>query len=284
MKKYEGKISLTKMISPNSLSISSSQFPTNRSNVIEDELVIYINELSTLIKQYYKLNNQNFTQIKNILNKSIQNSQKENLMRLDIQSNKNFINSFQKIESSLNSFYSNAKDIFHKMKICHNQHIENSRKNESINKIMVTNNNINISNSIIHNESYKKNANNIEKNIKMRFEKTRNEREELQNDKLMSSSNYLNPFNSYLNNSNQLNQKYLKTYGNYESIPNSIMKTESINNSNEEQFFSDNDIKESEQYKKTLNQFSKDVYHFLGLVQQLQNTVLNLKIFKIILN
>ena len=277
MKKYEGKISLTKMISPNSLSISSSQFPTNRSNVIEDELVIYINELSTLIKQYYKLNNQNFVQIKNTLNKPNQSSQKENLTRFANQSNKNFINSFQKIESSLNSFYSNAKDIFHKMKICHNQHIENSRKNESINKIMVTNNNINISNSIIHNESYKKNANNIEKNIKMRFEKTRNEREELQNDKLMSSSNYLNPFNSYLNNSNQLNQKYLKTYGNYESIPNSIMKTESINNSNEEQFFSDNDIKESEQYKKTLNQFSKDVYHFLGLVQQLQNTILNFK-------
>ena len=49
MKKYEGKISLTKMISPNSLSISSSQFPTNRSNVIEDELVIYINELTKIM-------------------------------------------------------------------------------------------------------------------------------------------------------------------------------------------------------------------------------------------
>jgi hypothetical protein len=115
MKKYEGKISLTKMISPNSLSISSSQFPTNRSNVIEDELVIYINELSTLIKQYYKLNNQNFVQIKNTLNKPNQSSQKENLTRFANQSNKNFINSFQKIESSLNSFYSNAKDIFHKI-------------------------------------------------------------------------------------------------------------------------------------------------------------------------
>ena len=277
MKKYEGKISLTKMINPNSLSISNSQFNTNRSHVIEDELVIYINELSNLIKQYYKMNNQNFVQIKNTLNKPIQNNQRENLIKLDIQSNKNVINSFQKIESSLNSFYSNAKDIFHKMKIYHNQNIEKSRKNESINKIMVTNNNINISNSIIHNESYKKNSNNIEKNIKLRFEKVRNDNEELQKEKLINSSNYLNPFNNYLNNSSQLNQKYLKTYGNYENIQNSIIKTESINNSNDEQFFSDNEIKESEQYKKTLNQFSKDVYHFLGLVQQIQNNILNLK-------
>ena len=278
MKKYEGKKpSLTKLVTQKNLSTTNSQFPSTQNSILEDKLINYINELSSLINQFYKLNHPNFVNIKNILNKpmQIQNSQKE-LIRLDSQPNKNILHSFQKIENTFSSFCSEAKDIFHKLRVYQNEINENAKKNkESINKIMVTNNNINISNSIIHNDSsYNKISNDLKDNIRLKFEKYRNDSiESKKNIKLMTSSNYLNPYNNYLNNSNKLNNQkvYLNTYESYAN-------TETLNESDDDQI---NNINiEKEEYKKTLNKFSKDVYHFLNSVQQLQRNVFNSRNFE----
>ena len=140
---------------------------------------------------------------------------------------------------------------------------------------MVTNNNINISNSIIHNDSsYNKISNDLKDNIRLKFEKYRNDStESKKNIKLMTSSNYLNPYNNYLNNSNKLNNQkvYLNTYESYNN-------TETLNESDDDQ--TNNINIEKEVYKKTLNKFSKDVYHFLNLVRQLQRNVFNSRNFE----
>ena len=67
--------------------------------------------------------------IKNILNKPmhIQNSQNE-LIRLDSQPNKNILHSFQKIENTFSSFCSEAKDIFHKLRVYQNEINKNAKK------------------------------------------------------------------------------------------------------------------------------------------------------------
>ena len=68
----------------------------------------------------------------------------------------------------------------------------------------------------------------------------------------MISSNYLNPYNNYLNISNKLNNQkvYLNTYESY-------INRETLNESDDDQI---NDINiEKEENKKTLNKFSKDV-------------------------
>ena len=145
MKRYDTNPIIKK---PNQNNILSSQYSNSENNINEDELVTYIKQLSSLIKQFYNLNNQNFIQLKTTFNNPIPNNKKE----IFIGANKDIINSFHNIEKSFSSFYSNAKDIFHKMRITQNQKNGKLKKNESINKITVTNNNINISNSIIHNE------------------------------------------------------------------------------------------------------------------------------------
>ena len=96
---------------------------------------------------------------------------------------------------------------------------------------MVTNNNINISKSIIHNDtSYNKISNDLKYNIRLKFEKYRNDStESKKNIKLMISSNYL-PYNNYLNISNKLNNQkvYLKTYESY-------INRETLNESDDDQ-------------------------------------------------
>ena len=66
---------------------------------------------------------------------------------------------------------------------------------------------------------------------------------------------------TYINISNKLNDQkvYLKTYESY-------INRETLNESDDDQI---NNINiEKEEYKKTLNKFSKDVYHFLNLVKK----------------
>ena len=250
MKRYDTNPIIKKS---NQNNILSSQYSNSENNINEDELVTYIKQLSSLIKQFYNLNNQNFNQLKTTFNNPIPNNKKE----IFIGSNKDIINSFQNIEKSFSSFYSNAKDIFHKMRITQNQKNGKLKKNESINKITVTNNNINISNSIIHNESsYKKySSSDLEENLRVRFDKG------IKNNKDISSQKFLKPLNKYINHSRQISQ-------NFENYP--ISLTETLNNSDDETYISDND---SEKYKKILNKFSKDVCHFINSVQQLQNII-----------
>ncbi len=176
MKEYEGKVSLVKMASENNLLISNS-----KKRIIEDELIIYINELSSLIRKFNKSNIQNFLDIKNTFNKPIQSQKNITPIKLE-----NILNLFTKIENSNSNFYSNAKDIFHKMKECHNKIKNHLKQNEGINKIMVTNNNINISNSIIHNKKYKMFKENIEDNLKLKFDTIQNENEEFENNHILS--------------------------------------------------------------------------------------------------
>ena len=114
MKKYEGKKpSLTKSVTQKNLSTTNSQFPSTQNSIIEEKLINYINELSSLINQFYKLNHPNFVNIKNILNKpmQIQNSQKE-LIRLDSQQIKIFYIHFKKLKIHFLLFIQKQKIFF----------------------------------------------------------------------------------------------------------------------------------------------------------------------------
>ena len=286
MRKIEGKISLIKNSSQNNISHSSSNFYPYSSQIgfLDDEFIIYINELSASIKQLYKINSQNFNQLRNIINKSESIRQRDNLIKIENNTNKSLLNSFQLIESSFSEFYANAKEIFRKMKNYQGLKIESySRKNDKtkilsydrtsqtsypINKIQVTNNNINISNNIINNDSYKNN--NIGENIKYRFKKRKGDNEE---------SNHLsqNVVESYNNLHQSNSNKYMKTYDNQNLNTNSNLdyNTISVFNSSSSFRFSEN---ENERYKKILNSFSNDVYHFLGSIQQLHKNYSNVKV------
>ena len=258
MKEYEGKVSLVKMASENNLLISNS-----KKRIIEDELIIYINELSSLIRKFNKSNIQNFLDIKNTFNKPIQNQKIITPIKLE-----NILNLFTKIENSNSNFYSNAKDIFHKMKECHNKIKNHLKQNEGINKIMVTNNNINISNSIIHNKKYKMFKENIEDNLKLKFDTIQNENEEFENNHILSSRD---TFKNYLTIPNQQIHKLFKskTIENSDNFQTDFL----IDSKNEKISFE----KESDDYKNILNKFSKKVYQFISLIHQFKTNENNSK-------
>ena len=258
MKEYEGKVSLVKMASENNLLISNS-----KKRIIEDELIIYINELSSLIRKFNKSNIQNFLDIKNTFNKPIQNQKIITPIKLE-----NLLNLFTKIENSNSNFYSNAKDIFHKMKECHNKIKNHLKQNEGINKIMVTNNNINISNSIIHSKKYKMFKENREDNLKLKFDTIQNENEEFENNHILSSRD---TFKNYLTIPNQQIHKLFKS----KTIENSDnFQTDFLNDSKNEKISLQ---KESDDYKNILNKFSKKVYQFISLIHQFKTNENNSK-------
>ena len=84
-----------------------------------DELIKYINELSKIIKLYYKLNLISFKQINTFLEQE------------SGQKNKKVIKPIIKnMEDSFNKFYQNARDVFKKMKECRAKQISNNSKNK----------------------------------------------------------------------------------------------------------------------------------------------------------
>ena len=93
MRKIEGIISLIKNSSQNNISHSSSNFYPYSSQIgfLDDEFIIYINELSASIKQLYKINSQNFNQLRNIINKSESIRQRDNLIKIENNTNKSII-------------------------------------------------------------------------------------------------------------------------------------------------------------------------------------------------
>ena len=137
-----------------------------------DELIKYINELSKIIKIYYKLNIINFKQINYFFEQETG------------QKNKKVIKStIKNIEDSFNKFYQNAKDVFKKMKEYRAQQIYNQLKNRrgkslgntsdknKLNNILnktnynIKTNNMSISNNIIHNDTININGNNLSMSI-----------------------------------------------------------------------------------------------------------------------
>jgi len=257
MKEYEGKPSLIKIASENNLLLSSSNKRT-----IENELVIYINQLSSLIRKFNKSNNQSFLDIKNTYNKPIQNIKKLSPNKIE-----NILTLVNNIENSNLNFYSNAKEIFHKMKVCHNKNKNHLNQNEGINNIMVTNNNINISNNFIHSKKYKKFKENIKDNLLLKFDTIKNEKEEFEKDNILSSRN------TYKNYLNMPKQDYHKIYKSKTIENNDSFEFDFLNDSNNGQVSLE---KDSNQYKNILNKFSKKVYHFISLIQKLQNNENNL--------
>ena len=113
----------------------------NENNIIYDqEFISYINNLSDIIKVLYKSNHANFSVMKNLLENNnlkadqneikldedkntIKTTSENNNDKINIQNNNDYANninsintSFNNIESSFNSFYSNAIVLFKKMK------------------------------------------------------------------------------------------------------------------------------------------------------------------------
>ena len=161
-------------------------------SVYDDEFIGLINELSLLIKAFYKSISPNLSITKNILNSSELTSNNINDIHLSLKQ------TFTEIENAFNKFYQSAKIIFKKMKVYRNEKIENiinstqkidspKRQNDNnLNKSGITNNNINISNNIIHNDGINVNGtnfsmiinnteNNINNNIKLKLDKLKTE-------------------------------------------------------------------------------------------------------------
>ena len=144
---------------------TENQNSINFSN--NNELIKYINDLSKIIKIYYKLNTINFKQINNCLEQDSNQVKNKKIIQ----------NVFKDIEDSFSKFYNNAKEIFKKMKDYRAKQISNNFRNRKENNSMgkfqeinnsnynIMGNNINISNSIINNDTINING----KNISMTF-------------------------------------------------------------------------------------------------------------------
>ena len=307
MKKFEENVglnnnSLQNNIS-NSISINNNQNLQN--SFFDDEFILYINDLISSIKHLYKINSLNFNHIKNVFNKT--GAFNSNEIIINTNNNVNLVTSFQQIESSFTSFYTNAKEIVRKMKNYHCSKIENNKRNNDklkisssdkisqnsypiYNKIYVKNN-INISQNLNRNGLNMKKTDNVNENIRNKFKKIITEKEDLQS----SNNSTINLLESYNNHMNYSTQNYSNIYRN--TIQNNLqnplnsdnnIKTIYLSNSLSQRDNENNKkIKlleeECEKYKKTLNDFSIDIYHFLGTVVNLQNNCIknlpeNLKI------
>ena len=197
MKKTEIK-TLSSYNTKNQNSQNKNKFVQNIQNIFtsvyDDEFIAYINELSLSIKSFYKSVNPHFLKMKNLLNTpefKLNNGNNNNLSLHE---------AFNDLESQFTKFYQSAKIIFKKMKVYRNEKIENvinnNQKIESPKKLNETfinskiNNNginsINISNNIIHNDGINVNGanfsmiinnteNNINNNVKVKFDKLKNE-------------------------------------------------------------------------------------------------------------
>ena len=123
MRKFEGKIGLNNNSS--SLIINNNQSLQN--SFCDDEFILYINELISSIKHLYKINSLNFNNIKSVLSKPESFNSNEFILNTNNNVNKNLFTSFQQIESSFTSFYTNAKGIIKKMKNYQCTKINNGR-------------------------------------------------------------------------------------------------------------------------------------------------------------
>lgn len=288
MRKFEGKIGLNNNSS--SLIINNNQSLQN--SFCDDEFILYINELISSIKHLYKINSLNFNNIKSVLSKPESFNSNEFILNTNNNVNKNLFTSFQQIESSFTSFYTNAKGIIKKMKNYQCTKINNGRKNDngkiySYDKISQTsnpiNNNISVNNNIYNstnlsnNNIYIKKTDNLMKNIRNKFQKIKSEKEDLQLSN-NSTKNLIESYNNYMNYSQNFSNSYRNIVQNNSqnslNLSNNIQTIYLSNSLNKKDNGNNKKInlleEECEKYIKTLNDFSIDVYHFLGTVVNLQ--------------
>ena len=103
----------------------------------DDNFVLMINEISSSIKKYYKEMNQNFLELKKIIqNNTNNNIDNTNLFIIENNNSINIndiINIFNNIQKSFGDFYSKAKIVFKKMKNYRNEKLKHI--NESANEL-----------------------------------------------------------------------------------------------------------------------------------------------------
>ena len=105
----------------------------------DDNFVLMINELSSSIKKFHKEMNQNFIEIKQIIQGHSEETEENSNNSFNIEYNtsninvNNLINNFSNIQKSFCDFYSKAKIIFKKMKNYRNEKIKHI--NESANEL-----------------------------------------------------------------------------------------------------------------------------------------------------
>ena len=266
-------------------------------SVYDDEFIGLINELSLLIKAFYKSISPNLSITKNILNSSELTSNNINDIHLSLKQ------TFSEIENAFNKFYQNAKIIFKKMKVYRNEKIENiinstqkidspKRQNDNnLNKSGITNNNINISNNIIHNDGINVNGtnfsmiinnteNNINNNIKLKLDKLKTENSLLKKklemfekkNKTISPNKIPKPIKieNYTNQTKNLR-------GTHNPRINSSVNDDERSNTSISQNLSFYDEKlkmfqkENEKYKKDLHKLSYEINRFLINFKQIKN-------------
>jgi len=106
----------------------------------DDNFVLMINELSSSIKKFYKEMNQNFLEMKQVIQGHLEDTEdNSSYSDLNLDNNINNINTnnliliFSNIQKSFSDFYLKAKIIFKKMKNYRNEKLKNI--NESANEL-----------------------------------------------------------------------------------------------------------------------------------------------------
>ena len=121
---------------------SKIKIQQSKNSLYDDEFISYINQLCDIIKVLNNSNMSNFSLVKNLLsnyNKNV-NEQNKTPKENEILNIKSINTSFNHIETAFNSFYSNAKVLFRKMK---------KFKNDNYDQKKLTNPKINIENSTL---------------------------------------------------------------------------------------------------------------------------------------
>ena len=142
-KKQVNKTGITSnLTSLNSKKINNSSNSGKKSNLIyDDNFISLINELSKMINVLYKSNNTSFSTMKNILDTNDNKNEKQKIDKKIVS------NSFNKIETSFNDFYSNVKTLFQRMKNYENN-INNNKKEKNNNIFKSVDNNNKYNDSI----------------------------------------------------------------------------------------------------------------------------------------
>ena len=142
-KKQVNKTGITSnLTSLNSKKINNSSNSGKKSNLIyDDNFISLMNELSKMINVLYKSNNTSFSTMKNILDTNDNKNEKQKIDK------KVVFNSFNKIETSFNDFYSNVKTLFQRMKNYENN-INNNKKEKNNNIFKSVDNNNKYNDSI----------------------------------------------------------------------------------------------------------------------------------------
>ena len=193
----------------------SSNIQNIFNNIYNDDFVLLINQLSTSIKTYYHLNNQNINNMKELL---------KNENELKEINNNPLEQNLNKIENSFNNFFNTAKVLFKRMKNYRNEKIEDilnkaemmEKVNKKNTKSLPKNNNVNITNCIIKNDL------NLNGNINMVINNNENKNSNKSNEKYKKNEtlnlkkenkkiNYVNNNNDIINFIYEIN-KYIKNF------------------------------------------------------------------------